>query len=99
MTDAPPTPPATLTRARRIGLEEGLRFVYTGNVHDADGDSTFCPGCGSAVVVRDWYAMRRYALTDDGCCRGCGEQIAGVYDGPAEQWGPRRLPIRDLSRV
>jgi pyruvate formate lyase activating enzyme len=43
--------------------------------------------------------MRRYALTDDGCCRGCGEQIAGVYDGPAEQWGPRRLPIRDLSRV
>jgi pyruvate formate lyase activating enzyme len=48
MLDTPPTPPATLTCARRIGLREGLRFVYTGNVHDAEGGSTRCPGCGSA---------------------------------------------------
>ena len=61
MLDIPPTPPETLTRARRIGLAEGLRFVYTGNVHDIDGDTTRCPGCGDAVVVRDWYAMRHYA--------------------------------------
>jgi pyruvate formate lyase activating enzyme len=100
MLDTPPTPPATLTRARRIGLREGLRFVYTGNVHDAEGGSTRCPGCGSAVVVRDWYAMRHYGLTDDGCCRGCGYRLPGVYDGPAGHWGRRRLPlVSSLSRV
>ena len=100
MLDTPPTPPATLTRARRIGLREGLRFVYTGNVHDAEGGSTRCPGCGSAVVVRDWYAMRHYGLTDDGCCRGCGYRLPGVYDGPAGHWGRRRLPlVTSLSRV
>jgi pyruvate formate lyase activating enzyme len=99
MMDTPPTPPATLTRAREIGMSEGLRFVYTGNVHDAEGGSTLCPACGSAVVVRDWYAMRHYALTDDGRCRGCGWQVAGVYDGPAEQCGRRRLPIQEPSRV
>ena len=100
MLDTPPTPPATLTRARRIGLREGLRFVYTGNVHDAEGGSTRCPGCGSAVVVRDWYAMRHYGLTDDGCCPGCGYRLPGVYDGPAGHWGRRRLPlVTSLSRV
>ena len=52
MMDIPPTPPETLTRARRIGLAEGLRFVYTGNVHDRDGDTTRCPGCGDV----SWFA-------------------------------------------
>ena len=93
MTDTPPTPPRMLARARRIGLGEGLRFVYTGNVHDADGGSTRCPGCGSAVVIRDWYAIQRYALTNDGCCRGCGFRLPGVYDGPVGRWGRRRLPL------
>lgn len=93
MMDTAPTPPATLMRARHIGIDEGLQFVYTGNVHDAEGDSTFCPGCGSAVAVRDWYAMRHYALTDDGRCRACGCQLTGVYDGPAGHWGRRRLPL------
>jgi pyruvate formate lyase activating enzyme len=93
MMDTPPTPPSTLARARRIGLAEGLRYVYTGNVHDTDGDTTFCPDCGEAVVVRDWYTMRHYALTDDGRCRACGTQLPGVYDGPVGAWGARRLPL------
>jgi pyruvate formate lyase activating enzyme len=93
MMDTPPTPPATLTRARRIALAEGLRYVYTGNVHDTEGGTTVCPGCGAAAIVRDWYSMRRYALTDDGRCRGCGTAVAGVYDGPVEHWGARRLPV------
>jgi pyruvate formate lyase activating enzyme len=80
-------------------MSEGLRFVYTGNVHDAEGGSTLCPGCGSVAVIRDWYAMRHYGLTDDGRCQGCGWRIAGVYDGPAGQWGRRRLPIAELSSV
>ncbi len=93
MTDVPATPPATLTRARMIALQQGLRHVYTGNVHDADGGSTFCPGCGRAVVVRDWYRILRYELTDDGACKSCGTRLAGVYDGPAGSWGRRRLPL------
>jgi len=94
MTDIPDTPAATLTRARQIALAEGLRYVYTGNVHDTDGGTTTCPGCGAAAVVRDWYAMRRYGLTDDGRCRGCGSQLPGVYDGPVGRWGAQRQPVR-----
>ena len=93
MTDVPPTPPATLTRARTIAQRQGLHHVYTGNVHDTDGGSTICPGCGRAAVVRDWYRMVRYELTDDGACTFCGTRLAGVYDGPVGYWGPRRLPL------
>jgi len=53
MMDVPHTLPATLTRARRIALANGLRYVYAGNVHDTEGGTTTCPGCGTAVVVRD----------------------------------------------
>jgi pyruvate formate lyase activating enzyme len=93
MRDIPPTPPETLTRARRIGLAEGLQFVYTGNVHNTDGDTTHCAGCGDAVVIRDWYSMRHYALTDDGRCTSCGTALPGVYEGPVGRWGARRLPV------
>ena len=94
MLDGERTPSATLTRARRIAMAEGLHYVYTGNVHDTAGGTTTCPRCGAAVVVRDWYAMRRYALTNDGCCSDCGSRLPGVYDGPVGQWGTRRLPVR-----
>ena len=94
MTDIPRTPAATLTRARGIALAEGLHYVYTGNVHDTAGGTTTCPSCGAAAVVRDWYAMRRYALTDDGRCRNCEAQLPGIYDGPVGQWGAGRLPVR-----
>jgi len=93
MMDVPHTPPATLTRARRIALGNGLKYVYTGNVHDTEGGTTTCPGCGTAVVVRDWYTMRTYRLDDRGACRACGTQLPGVYDGPVGHWGQRRLPV------
>jgi pyruvate formate lyase activating enzyme len=93
MMDVPPTPPATLRRARRIALDAGLRYVYTGNVHDPAGQSTSCPSCGYPVVVRDWYVIRRYELTPDGRCMRCGTAVPGVYDGPAGDWGARRMPI------
>jgi pyruvate formate lyase activating enzyme len=94
MRDVPPTPPETLRMARRIARERGLRYVYTGNVHDPGGGTTECPGCGAAVVVRDWYDIRRYELTDSGGCVHCGHQIAGVYDGPVGTWGRRRMPVQ-----
>jgi pyruvate formate lyase activating enzyme len=80
MTDRPRTPPATLTEARRIAREVGLRHVYTGNVHDPDGQTTFCPGCGEAVVERDWNAVQRNRLGPGGTCRRCGERIAGRFE-------------------
>jgi pyruvate formate lyase activating enzyme len=90
----PPTPPGTLSRARRIALAAGLSHVYTGNVHDAEGSRTYCVACGQVVVERDWYTIRRYRLSDDGRCTSCGTQVAGVFDGPAGTWGARRLAVR-----
>ncbi len=92
--DRPPTPAATLTRARRIGLANGLHHVYTGNVHDTEGSSTYCPGCGQRVVERDWYRLGHYGLTGDGRCQACGTHLPGVFDGPPGRWGQRRLPVR-----
>jgi pyruvate formate lyase activating enzyme len=93
MMDVPPTPPQTLRRAREIARDHGLRYVYTGNVHDPEGQTSYCPGCGQPVVQRDWYMMRRYQLTDAGRCRHCGAQMPGFYDGPVGTWGARRLPV------
>jgi pyruvate formate lyase activating enzyme len=94
MRDRPPTPPSTLTRARRIGLENGLRYVYTGNVHDSDGGTTRCDGCGAALIVRDWYDIIAWRLTDDGHCIACGAPCAGVFEGPPGRWGQRRQPVQ-----
>ena len=96
--DRPATPPATLSRARRIAMANGVRYAYTGNVHDSEGSSTYCPGCGDTVVERDWYAIGRYDLTRDGACRRCGTRLPGRFDGPAGGWGPRRMPVRLLGR-
>jgi pyruvate formate lyase activating enzyme len=80
MTDRPPTPPATLARARRIARETGLRHVYTGNVRDREGQSTTCPGCGAIAVEREGNAVVRNRLGPGGECRSCGERIAGRFD-------------------
>ena len=94
MTERPPTPPDTLTRARHIALENGLRYVYTGNVQDPEGDSTFCHQCGERIIGRDWYTLTAWDLSDDGRCGSCGARCAGVFDGPPGDWGARRLPVR-----
>ena len=80
MMDRPRTPPATLTRARQIARQAGLRHVYTGNVHDPDGQTTSCPRCGKAVLVRDWNDVLRNRLGPGGTCRDCGERIAGRFE-------------------
>ena len=98
MRDVPRTPPETLRRARKIALDHGLRYVYTGNVHDPDGQTTFCPSCAEPVVVRDWYVLRDYRLDEHGRCVHCGSTVDGVYDGPAGDWGSRRQPVRLAER-
>ncbi len=80
MRDVPRTPASSLLRARRIGQDAGLRFVYTGNVRAPDGATTCCPGCGQALIVRDGYAVTRYGLTPHGTCRQCGTPIPGRWD-------------------
>ena len=97
MMDTPPTPPETLARARRIALKNGVRYAYTGNVHDSVGGSTYCHGCGTMLIGRDWYQLSVWNLTDDGACVRCGARCAGVFDGPAGTWGRKRVPVR-LSR-
>ena len=94
MLDTPPTPPATLARARQRALANGLHHVYTGNVHDPTGQSTTCTTCGDVVIERDGYRLGRYRLDDLGRCRSCATLLAGVFDGPAGTWGPRRQPVR-----
>ena len=92
MLDKPPTPPATLTRARGIGLGNGLRYIYTGNVHDESGGTTYCPCCRERLIGRDWYRLTRWSI-EDGACRKCGTKIPGVFESHPGSWGPKRLPV------
>jgi pyruvate formate lyase activating enzyme len=94
MTDVAATPPATLTRARAIALRAGLRYVYTGNVHDASGGTTHCPSCGAAAIVRDWYSINLYRVSESGACLSCGAALAGRYRKFGKPFGPRRIPVR-----
>jgi pyruvate formate lyase activating enzyme len=94
MDDIPATPASTLQRARRIALDQGLHYVYTGNVHDSEGGTTFCPSCRKALVVRDWYEIRRYEISPDGCCPGCGQIIAGRFGAYEKPFGAHRIPVR-----
>jgi len=93
MPDVPATPAATLRRARDIALGEGLHYVFTGNVHDERGGTTFCPSCSAALIVRDWYRIEEYRVTAEGKCPDCGAGIAGRYGEFNGQFGPRRIPI------
>ena len=94
MTDLARTPAATLTRAREIALRAGLRYVYTGNVHDRDGGTTHCPGCRKPLIVRDWHEIVRYRVTDDGRCPDCGAQVSGRFGAVENSFGRRRIPVR-----
>jgi len=93
MPDIPATPPATLLRARNIAIEQGLHYVYTGNVHNIEGDTTFCANCHSPLIVRDWYQIKQYRLDKDGCCPDCAAALAGRFDENAGDFGARRIPI------
>ncbi len=96
MMDKPSTPPQTLTRSRDIALKNGLHHVYTGNVHDFKGSSTYCHNCGEMLIGRDWYELSTWNMTVEnhqGSCAVCGALVAGVFDELPGQWGARRLPL------
>lgn len=98
MADLPATPPATLLQARRIALDAGLHHVFTGNIRDLEGGTTYCPNCQAALIIRDWYDIRRYELSPEGRCPHCQTRLAGRFGktlGQAGQaFGPKRIPVR-----
>jgi len=94
MMDHPPTPPATLTRARGIARGNGVRYAYTGNVHDREGDTTRCHACGTELIRRDWYELVAWNLDAQGRCPRCATACAGRFEKTPGQWGRRRRPVR-----
>jgi len=92
MLDIGATPMATLQAARNIALSKGLHYVYTGNVHDSQGSSTYCPSCKKLLIERDWYVLGEYNLKNNKC-GFCGYQIAGVFEKSPGNWGSKRVPV------
>jgi len=97
MRDIPPTPAQTLTRSRQIALDNGLHYVYTGNVHDKKGESTYCHQCNQILIGRDWYVLSDWNIDEKGCCNACGAPCAGLFDAKPGNWGARRLPVNMQS--
>ncbi|MDJ0958389.1 MAG: AmmeMemoRadiSam system radical SAM enzyme [Arenicellales bacterium] len=94
MRDKTHTPAKTLTLARRTAIENGVRYAYTGNVHDEGGGSTYCHSCQAKIIGRDWYELTHWDMDEAGRCRQCGTPCAGVFDKAPGNWGQRRQPIR-----
>jgi pyruvate formate lyase activating enzyme len=93
MLDTPPTPLATLQKARAIGIQNGLTHVYIGNVRDPAREATICPTCGARCIGRDRYEITAYELDAEGRCKSCGTKMAGVFADKPGRWGARRLPV------
>jgi pyruvate formate lyase activating enzyme len=94
--DVPGTPKSTLVRARDRARAAGLRYVYTGNVRDAAGHTTYCPHCEAALISRDAYTVTRFVLRD-AACPHCGARIPGHFDAKAGNFGTRRIPVQLTS--
>jgi pyruvate formate lyase activating enzyme len=92
MRDINNTPIDTLQKARDIALSKGLHYVYTGNVHDTKGSSTYCPSCKKLLIERDWFVLGEYNLQNN-TCRFCGYDIAGVFEHSPGHWGAKRVQV------
>lgn len=79
--DKPRTPASTLTKARKIAKNNGIRHVYTGNVYDTKNASTYCHKCGELLIERVLYKIGKTNITNDGKCKKCGTKCVGVFEG------------------
>jgi len=93
MRDKPRTPIESLLNARRIAMQNGVRYAYVGNVHDPEADSTYCHHCGQLLIGRDWYQLLDWRLDAQGRCRACGTPCAGHFAAQPGQWGAKRVRI------
>jgi pyruvate formate lyase activating enzyme len=98
MRDIPATPAHSLSRARNIARETGVRYAYTGNVHDPDGNSTYCHECDALLIGRNWHEMGDWNLAADGCCPHCHTPVAGVFEAEPGDWGGKRRPVRIVAQ-
>ena len=92
MMDKPHTPIKTLQKARKIAKQIGLNHVYTGNVHDTNGSSTYCPECNKMVIERNWYKLGDYYI-ESGKCQHCGHSLDGHFTDKPGNWGRKLIPI------
>jgi pyruvate formate lyase activating enzyme len=97
MRDVPRTPASTLRRARQIAIDAGVRYAYTGNVHDGEGNSTWCHHCGGLLIQRDWHQLGEWRLDAEGRCASCGTAAAGVFEARPGSWGGRRQRVRFVN--
>jgi pyruvate formate lyase activating enzyme len=79
MLNLPPTPSATLDRARHIARERGIQYVYEGNVVTPEGGNTICPGCHRTIIRRSWQSVESCDIAH-GRCLHCNAVIAGRFD-------------------
>lgn len=79
MRDKERTPERTLIRARKIAMNLGIKYCYVGNVHNTEGQATYCPNCNEKLIKRDWHSVISNKIVN-GCCNSCGEKIAGVFN-------------------
>jgi pyruvate formate lyase activating enzyme len=89
----PPTPAQSLRRARIQALNSGLHYVYTGNIDDPAGQSTYCPSCGHQLIGRDRYMLNAWDLAAEGNCRHCLHRVAGHFESQPGHWGGGRQRI------
>ncbi|MDH5301951.1 MAG: AmmeMemoRadiSam system radical SAM enzyme [Gammaproteobacteria bacterium] len=97
MRDLPSTPATTLFRARQIALSNGVRYAYTGNVHDQHGQSTYCHHCGTMIIGRDGYVLSTWKLDAKGHCSNCGTACAGHFDAQPGNWGSKRQRVNMMA--
>jgi pyruvate formate lyase activating enzyme len=93
MMDVAPTQSQTLTRARNIAIDCGLNFVYTGNVYDLEGQSTYCSSCKKLLIERNWYVLGKWNIDRDGCCNYCKAILPGYFESEPGDWGAKRVPV------
>ncbi|MCP5095975.1 MAG: AmmeMemoRadiSam system radical SAM enzyme [Chloroflexi bacterium] len=93
MIDTPRTPHSTLSRARQQALAAGLQHVYTGNVYDKTGQSTYCTGCGERLIERNWFTLGEWQVDGNGRCTHCHTPLSGHFDTKPGDWGAKRQPI------
>lgn len=91
MQDLSPTPVKTMENACKIATEEGMKYVYMGNVPGSDRNNTFCPNCGKMLILRGYFDVEKYEITPEKTCPACGENIPIV----GEYGGPKQLPDDD----
>ena len=97
MRDIPATPSETLSRARAIALKNGMRYAFTGNVHDPAGQATYCHNCQTLLIGRDRYEITAWHLTPEGKCDKCGIACSGVFSYTPGTWGSKRMPVAMIA--